>query len=363
METHDYASIETLKDLLSAKSIADVDAILKKLPIPPEEAAYFDVNDKTPWPAGVLRWVPVGLQRGNAGRIKLANSGENPLAERLVNGMEALIELARHREAAKDPNIAAPASPRAAAKRYFEIRPLDQISHKRSDPEWKRARAMAAKLRLKLQTFRNKSGNHFTVRIEDDGIGQAPDRVHRTLLSLSESSKGDKPYLIGLFGQGGSSAFQASEVSIVLSRRAPDLLEDEVDGVGWSIIRQIFQKGRRDPYFAYLAISADGAVPRFSAQVADAAGVNHGTTFTHIDYDFQRKGSAVSKGLWTALNHLLFNPILPFELYALRDTADPVWGHGYRLTGNTNKLREKQSIDFIDKHFGAQHVTLPEGNV
>ena len=44
--------------------------------------------------------------------------------------------------------------------------------------------------------------------------------MHRTLLSLGSSDKGDKPYLIGVFGQGGSSTYAASKYSWVLSRRA-----------------------------------------------------------------------------------------------------------------------------------------------
>lgn len=361
MNTTAFTSLPMLKQLLEANSTSDLDNILRILPLPNGDTAYFEIGDTTAWPYGVLRWVPVGLQRGNAGRIKLASSGENPLAERLVNGMEALIELERHRELLINPVAPSPESPRAAARRYFGIRSLDQISHRRTDREWLTAREIAKKLRLKLQSFRDKSGSHFTVRIEDEGIGQTPDRIHRTLLSLSESSKGDKPYLIGLFGQGGSSAFQASKASIVISRRAPEFLNGDADGVGWSIVRQVFQKGRRDPYFAYLAMSPDGKVPWFAADVANAAGVGQGTIFTHIGYDFQRKGSAVSKGLWTALNHLLFNPILPFELYALRESADVIWGNGYRLTSRTSELHKEQNMDFIDKHFGFQRVTIPEG--
>jgi hypothetical protein len=356
-----YANLSTLKKILTATSVADVEAILQLLPIPRGEQAFVDSENSSPWPEGALRWVPVGLARGNAGRIKLASSAENPLAERLVNGMEALVELERHRELSVNRHAPPPDSPRAASRRYFKIRALDQISQKRSDEEWINARSMAKKLRLRLQSFRNRTGTHFTVRIEDDGIGQTPDRIHRTLLSLSESNKGDKPYLIGLFGQGGSSAFQASKAySIVLSRRAPDLLNGDLDGVGWSIVQQIFPKGRRDPYFAYLAMSAAGEVPRFAADVADAAQVQHGTTFTHIDYDFQRKGSAVAKGLYVSLNHLLFNPVLPFELYALRDTADVMWGNAYRLTRKTRELREANNDNFIDKQFSAIRVALPE---
>jgi hypothetical protein len=63
----------------------------------------------------------------------------------------------------------------------------------------------------------------FAVTIRDHGMGQAPANIHRTLLSLGRTDKADKPYLIGVFGQGGSSAFSIAKYSIVISRRAADI--------------------------------------------------------------------------------------------------------------------------------------------
>jgi len=106
--------------------------------------------------------------------------------------------------------------------------------------------------------------------IEDDGIGQAPERMHETLLSLGSSDKGDKQYLIGLFGQGGSSTYAASEYSWCVSRRAPEVLDGKSDGVGWTVVRQVFPKARRDPYYAYLAAHPSGQVPALPGSAADA---------------------------------------------------------------------------------------------
>ena len=44
--------------------------------------------------------------------------------------------------------------------------------------------------------------------------------MHKTLLSLGRTDKAEKPYLIGVFGQGGSTAFSISKYSIVVTRRA-----------------------------------------------------------------------------------------------------------------------------------------------
>ncbi len=96
-----------------------------------------------------LHWVPVGRDRGNGGRIKLAGEPMNPLAERLVNGMEALLELARLRELAKDSNAAMPPTPREAVLRYFGFPRLDQIE-RLDDDERKVKSTMADKVRKDL---------------------------------------------------------------------------------------------------------------------------------------------------------------------------------------------------------------------
>ena len=63
------------------------------------------------WRSGYLHWIPVGGERGNAGRIKQANQPVNPIAERTINGMEAIIEMARQRELLFAPVIKAAVQP------------------------------------------------------------------------------------------------------------------------------------------------------------------------------------------------------------------------------------------------------------
>lgn len=358
---HELANAELLKRLMGITNVTEMEALLATLPIVSEHDTSFDATRASAtWKQGHLHWMPVGADRGNAGRIKLANHPVNPLAERIVNGMEALIELERVRELKVDGAATAPESPRAAVSRYFGLPSLDQIPKIEDKAErgrvWGIARDAARKLRLKLSTVRIKGQPTFNIFIEDDGIGQTPDMIHRTLLSLGSTTKGDKPYMIGLFGQGGSSAFSISRYSWLCSRRALDALGGHEDGLGWSVIKQVFPKGRRDDYFAYLAASPDGRVLQFDPQIADSVGVKHGTRFAHIGCDFQGVGgSSVTRNLYPALNHVLFNPMLPYELYAGRDTADAMWGNAYRLSNA--KLRNAAAAVSLDKTFPPQAVT------
>jgi len=335
-----------------------VEALLQQLPITQEDRYSFsEESPEVGWQPGFFHWMPVGRDRGNAGRIKLANQAVNPIAERAVNGMEALIELARQRELAADSTSEPPATPRDAVSRYFSIPPLDQLP-KLDDSDGSkatrlRARELARRLRVRL--LYDKTAKEFAVAVEDDGIGQPPRLIHRTLLSLGSTTKADKPYLIGVFGQGGSSAYAVCKYSWVLSRRAADVLQDEADGAGWTIIKHIFPVGRRDAYFAYLASHPDGRVPVITPSDADAAKIPHGTRFVHIGYDFGRGGSAISRQLYTALNHVLYNPILPFELYVASTTA-VIYGNGYRLSSLGSGRRSDAPA--LDKLFPAQSVGI-----
>jgi len=345
-----------IAEAAKAGTTGQVESLLKKLPIVSEHEYAYDANDpEKGWEAGKFHWVPVGRERGNAGRIKQANYPVNPIAERTVNGMEAIIELARQRELRQDPTSPDPLSPREAVKRYFDLPPLDELPKLDDSPASKatreRARELARQLRVRL-VF-DKAAREFTVSIDDDGIGQAPALIHRTLLSLGSTTKADKWYLIGVFGQGGSSAYAVSKYSWVMSRRASDLLEGETDGVGWTVIKHVFPKGRRDDYFAYLACSPDGRVPFIPAADAERAMIANGTRFVHVGYNFGSGGSAITRQLYAALNHVLYNPVLPFELY-VGPTAAPMYGNGYRLSSlGRNKATTAPALD---KTFPSQPV-------
>jgi hypothetical protein len=270
--------------------------------------------------------------------------------------MEALIELARQLELLKAPQAQMPQSPREAIERYFGLPRLDSIP-RIANKDVRRGledRLREMRKRLVLRVEFDKKLDEFSVEIRDQGIGQTPERIHETLLSLGQTDKADKPYLIGVFGQGGSSAYAASEYSIVLSRRAPECLDGKTDGVGWTIVRKVVPKDRRDPYYAYLAALPDGRVPSIALS-GKSQPFSHGTLFRHLGYDFGRQGSAVARTLYYALNHVLFNPVLPYDLYAMKDVPDPMYGTAHRLARQARRL-ELDGIKHLYKPFQSQPV-------
>ena len=340
-----------LSQAIQAMTVKAISSLLNQLPIVSEHDYVFETASPAKgWTEGKLHWVPLGKERGNAGRIKLASRPENPIAERTINAMEALIELERRREILQDSSSAAPQSPREAVMRYFSLPPLDHLPKMDKPIKGQKPREYARELakRIRIRAAFDKTQREFAVFIEDDGIGQSPERMHDTLLSLGSSDKGDKPYLIGLFGQGGSSTYAASEFSWCVSKRAQDVLDGRSDGVGWTVVKQVFPKARRDPYYAYLAANPNGEVPALPAKAAEEIGLKQGSRFAHLNYNFAGGGSAVMRSLYYMLNHILYNPVLPFDLNA-GGTLATVYGNGYRLS---NASADKRTL--LDKTFSPQ---------
>src|SRR5688500_10587834 len=109
------------KDTTNAKKISDIAEILRRLPIVDEHDYFFEkANPLNDWQHGKLHWMRLGRDSGHAAPVNLAAEGLNAIAERIVNAMEALIELERPRELKADSSKAAPAAPREAVRRYFD---------------------------------------------------------------------------------------------------------------------------------------------------------------------------------------------------------------------------------------------------
>lgn len=339
-----------LRAALSATSTLAMRKLLETLPVVDENSYVF--NDEDPeqgWQNGSFHWIPVGKDLGNQGRIKLAGEPENPICERTINAMEALIELERRRELARDPSAPAPESPREAVLRYFELPPLEELPQMTQPIQGMKPLKWSSHLaeRLRVRLVRETRPVEYAVLIEDEGIGQPPSRVHETLLSLGRSDKGDKTYLIGVFGQGGSSAYAASDWSWIVSRRAPDFGDDDAGEIGWTAIRRIIRPGRSQVHWAYLAAHPDGRVPALSSAAAEAVAFKHGTRIAHLNYNFGK--TEPTRSLYQSLNHLLFKPVLPYGLFTRSgkdaNKRDLMQGNAYRLS------RLKATVKDLDKPF------------
>lgn len=270
-------------------------------------------------------WRNVGDQRSNAGPIEASADDINPLVERIVNGMEAIIEL-RVADSGEEPQ-----DPRAAIESLFGIPGGESW---RLDGDAARELGQHLVVSLRGQSRRTDP----TIEVRDYGLGIHPDDFSDTILALGQSDKGQKPYLIGMYGQGGSSTFDKCEYTIIVSRRHPNHRTDgRSDRVGWTVVRR--RLNVRALVYSYL-IDPDTkkrSVPSFSGSIGDQVKLNHGTLVAHVGYrglgGFARQ--RITNNAYYTLNYRLFDPLLPWTLTDLRQgdrEARTMRGVPYRVS-------------------------------
>ncbi|MCY4447675.1 MAG: hypothetical protein OXE02_02360 [Chloroflexi bacterium] len=277
------------------------------------------------------RWVPLGGRDNNAGSVNLAVEAGQALVERVTNGMDAHIEL--RYELANRP--AALESPRAAVAHLWGLN-AGRLS--RESPQAVRfIQDMGPKtvIRAVGSTARGQS----SVILEDEGIGQHPEDFPDTLLSLGGSNKIRKPYLMGAFGQGGSSTFAYCPYSVVISRRHSDCLDGKTDLVGWTVVRKYDDDSLKVFRYEYLVTEED-QIPALLPSRLESLGIpfNSGTRIVHIAYDLGKLSARWSLVGYRYFDNLLFDPVLP---YRIED-------HRYSPAFNRNVYGARNRLDQVD---------------
>lgn len=270
-------------------------------------------------------WRPVSDQLSNAGAIEASPDEINPLIERIVNGIEAVIELAVEKRRRQEPDWQIPKSPYEAIESLFGIPNgmAEKLDHETARTKF--GDYVQFRLRGKKQTP--------TIVFQDKGIGIHPSEFPNTIVSLGQSRKGQKEYLIGMYGQGGSSAFEKSEYSVILSRKHPSLLRDhEQDIAGWTIVRK--RLSVRTHLYEYLVNPQTRQVFTIPGSVCDEIGFANGTHVCHVSY--RKLGlfatQKITNYAWYALNFRLFNPLIPWTLIDER--------------GSSNELRTMRGVPY-----------------
>lgn len=258
------------------------------------------------------RWVPVGREN-NRGTIEVSADPVRSVVERLTNGMDAVLEL----EYARHNGLPECRSPREAAAAWLSV-PDNGLSA--MTPAQRRGLAQRVSVRMDYGEGRESR----VVDVWDRGIGIAPEQMASTILSLNESNKLQKHYLVGAYGQGGSSTFAFSRYSLIASRHnghpAAFTLVQFLD-----LPADQFKTG----HYVYLVVQ-DGAVLCADVPPTDFP---QGTLVRHFGYDLTGYPSPLGpNSLYGNLNTILFDPIMPIWL------DDRV--HDYRrvIKGSRNAL-------------------------
>jgi hypothetical protein len=254
-----------------------------------------------------LHWRPVGDMEDNFGAINAASDARLALNERITNMIDALLEMhARLRYGTDLAGMAAAMTSPAQAATVLLGVPTAGVGEMSIFERQKLAEEIL------IDFHESGVAERPTAVIRDNGIGQTPSRIPETILSLHRGNKRDKPFLMGVYGWGGSNTLCFTEGgTVVVSRRHPELLDGEPEGVAVTIVKKIYTKDMRTPAYFY-AVDERNSVLSLDVAAADEAGLAHGTQITHIEYDLTIKGPLINQ--YKYYNAALYEPVVPYYL-------------------------------------------------
>lgn len=160
---------------------------------------------------GSQHFRPLGDRWGNFGLLASGADYDLKLVELITNMQDAVIERAAlERFGGRNAAARILKSPRQAVETLFGSggpSALPEVTFWESDPPATKSHKL-------------------TVCFDDRGVGMTPESVPDTIFALGGSNKEDAPYLQGAFGLGGELMYRNSDYVVLVTRRAPQLLED-----------------------------------------------------------------------------------------------------------------------------------------
>lgn len=300
-------SIAALKKLLVAKGRDDIFFVLDTL-------HSLDGGK-------AISWRPLGDREGNFATVHLTANPEVSLIERITNGIDATFE----RLAEEKPELKLLRTPRD-----FSEKALGFKGGVIADSIKRRKKTAAVESGVDVILWDGDSPETPTIDITDKGVGLSNQEIPQTILSLNQSNKITKWYLMGRFGQGGSTTFAFSEFSVLISRKFSDS-----NDFAFTIIKfQPPAQDEKDGKYVYLIRSED-RLP-LSVRLEDnkvLSELNFNTVVRHINY---KMGKQNLLSLYGKLQYYLFDPVLPFNLVnqqvgAYRERLRRIYGSRDRL--------------------------------
>jgi hypothetical protein len=310
-----------------------------------------DLSFDIPFGPHSLVWKTYGDDQSNISTINIATKPGRTIAERITNGIDALLE---QRVA---PNTASPASAREAAQTWFG-RPIPITDAQTA--RWYRKGQFDRKVHVIL--LPGDLPTHPTIDVFDSGIGILPDKFPTTILSLHQGNKIDKFYQVGLFGQGGSASLGFCNYILIVSRN-----HRKPNSIGYTVIRILrLNDNFKEDCFAYLTRQTSEGEALLEANISSELPLYesdeklripdlvHGTLVRHVGFRLEgidKQLQASPGNMWHYLNAIMFDPLLPFRLVDLRDTRrdrhrnELISGSRTRLVSTTASSDEELSSE------------------
>ncbi len=244
-------------------------------------------------------WRDLGDKEGNHARVNITANPDSTIIERITNAMDAVLE----RNALVNPAVLEAKSPREAVSKIFGFKG-GYLCNVSTGKGGQGQMEVAEKSGVEVFARINGTANLF---FRDPGIGLTSEEMPGTILSLNESNKFRKLYVIGQYGQGGSTTCAFSKYTVMVTRK----VNANPDHIAFTIIR--FNDLSDDPLakdgkFEYIVLKSNNNPPYISPDGIDFPA---GTYVGHMKYDIAK---TVFYDFWQIMDHYLFDPPLPYTL-------------------------------------------------
>ena len=231
-------------------------------------------------------WKPLGGIPNNEGLIQMLTDPGAGLTERITNAIDAVLEkyYLKFNSNAKKPDHLA-----------------NEIKEKIGEKEFKNL------INISIHNSQSKnSEKNITTIITDKGIGISNNEFESTILKLGSDNKSTKKYLMGSYGQGGSTSVKFNEFTVIHSR---DKNNKEV----MTIIRyNLGTKETKNGFYQYIVKVNDGISYFAPSSVLKETGTKIINVATY--YKKQNLKNEYQKTIYNLLTNRLFHPPLPFTL-------------------------------------------------
>lgn len=226
--------MENIKRILELYKPDQLDKFLK-------ENFRYDLNERgLEYEDIENNWQFIGNNPNNYGNINIVKDNDKAIIERITNAIDAVIEKSKADFNIKDPKTAEDVIKVSFPNYYKNIKNIENGLSTRQNPVETIDKVIVA---LSDSTRSNRP----TLDIIDNGTGIPGPKFKDTILSLNHGNKSSikKSYLIGAFGQGGSTALPFSYATIIISKFEKKIY--------FTVIKKVIFEDSKMPAFVYLA--------------------------------------------------------------------------------------------------------------
>jgi hypothetical protein len=253
-------------------------------------------------------WRLVGDRDNNYGTIGIASDAVSCLVERITNSIDATFE----KRALENEDWVKIRSPKEFSEKVIGFKGSNIPENVKT-----RMREPQDDSGIRVIVHSGDTDEVSTIDVLDNGIGLSRSEIPDTILSLNKGNKIKKWYLMGRFGQGGSTSLKFSEYTIIITKRY------DADEIVFTIVRyEPWKEDEKDGKYTYLVKSSDRLPPSISA-LDSSITLEFNTLVRHINYKLGRQSTPLLS-LYGKLDYRLFDPVLPFQCIINNSTKPDV---------------------------------------